>query len=288
MPAFRFVGIRQRTWRISPDDSFRRRVTSLVQSRYAKNGRDAEQKAREAILNHPYLDFDKWRHAEELSYREELTKCRRRRGELARRLQEGAIRYVGIDDQSGDPELTAKRLRDRKIASLIVSADLLFVVVPRHPARDTVLWQSWLYSGQASTLELLDVQDIAEIVPDRVLVTSGTGWRDPATALEDDFSETVRQILGLEGLASIRKLIDADAEELAAPSEKTARVIQERYGINLAAVEEARRAAFEEKCLREFGPRTEPSDLSIRTAKFRLEYERRRNTSEPGSSSEPV
>jgi hypothetical protein len=274
MPATRFIRIREGLWRATPDDAFRRRVLALVQSKYGTKGRAAEHVARTKILEHPYLDSDRWQQAEELRHKQRVREGRARVDILEGRLNRGEIHYLGIEGMSGEPKLTADRLRNRKLRTLDVSKDLLVIEAPRHPRPDTTLWQSWLYSEPTASLSLLDVRDVAEVVPERVVVGSDSGgWRDPASHLEDDFFDTVRQVLGLSGLASVKKMIDRDEDELATLTGKVVSGVRDAYGIDCREMQGTRRAAFEAECLKRFGPRARPADITIHTRKMRLVYE---------------
>ena len=188
-------------WKVSADTALKHRVHRVAQQRFRK-GVDRQEKIREAvkaILEHPYLEFDEWRTAEELFHRARAKMCRDRLNGLAVRLQRDEIRFEGLEGTSGSPKVTPDNLRGHSVKFLDLWSDWLLFALERHPqkGKGPVLVQYWLYSREAKSLRLLkhrDSIDYPEVGP--VKVMRNGEWGDPDASDEADFYRTIEVHLG--------------------------------------------------------------------------------------------
>lgn len=261
-------------FRLVLSDSLKRLLNRLVQERF-RNPRDRESRAGALrdLLAHPYLVYEPWTAAEERHSIERAKRCLQMLEGFRVRLERGEVRYMGIEDATGQPELTADRLKDHSLRLLDLSSEWLLLSVARHPAggAGVIRRQYWLYRRREHVLYLLHAETVATVRDGQWKVQAeGEPWRDPDETLETDFYKTVTRILGPEA-SVIVKQSDVPADALAYPAPEVLKECQSICEVDYQVEETRRREERQKTYMKRYGPR-QPGLFSISTRGLELVY----------------
>ena len=268
--SYRIVGP-DGVWRAHGDDALKQNINTLIQRRYSSESGSTERiaTARDAILNHPYLEIDNWSCAEQREIQERMRPCRKMLEGLKIRLERGEIRQEGVEGTKGSTSLTPTKLSDRHIRLLDLSENWLLVSIERHPygGAETVREQYWLYSKKDRSIHLLHDEDVTYPETGPIKVKRGDGpWKDSDKSLEEAFRRVVEDLLGADAMKRIDRNIGSPEDGLCmAPSEVLAKC-KAISGIDYEAEEESRRKLREKAYLEKYGPRTHRGSAGIAMA----------------------
>src|SRR5438552_12130401 len=245
-------------WQVCADNALRQRITRLVHRQF-RHDPEIEKHVRGEILGHRYLQFDSWRHAEEVVRSARAKMCRERLVGLAVRLSRDEVVFEGLEETTGQTKLTPEKLRGHSARFLDLSADWLLLAIERHPLKSTgaVLVQYWLYSRKVKTLRLLtsgrDVLTQAVVGGD-VHVKHGDGpWQTPDSEAETDFWATVRKHLGANAAEEIQRSIAPQESGLLDPPPDVLEECHRLTGIDVAASEHRAVAARGKVYIEKYG-----------------------------------
>jgi len=203
------------------DDAFRHLVNDLVQHRI--KGPMQQEEARKAILGHPFVILNQAACAEERYRRTRVKEASQMLNELARRLGNGEVQQLGLEETTGSPILTANMLRKGHAVRLLnLSDDRLLLSLERHPqGSGPVRVQFWLYDKATRTLRLLNHR---ETVQEAILVGKpkryvAGKWEEVDEMEQNDFLQTVKHYLSAKGAKAIQEHFRPQAGYLDPPEE---------------------------------------------------------------------
>jgi hypothetical protein len=203
--SFRGVGFNG-VVRLFGDDALRNRLYTASQRRI-KDPTLARRTA-QTLMNHKALSFDKGRLAEEKLRIERAKRCRERVERIETALDRGELRFLGLEDTTGHPELTAKKLVGHSVKFLDLDTVQTLLSVERHPnkGKGPVLIQYWVHDEDDRTLRLLrEAQLLQDPIITGPMNVFRNGKGEPVDAGdEDSFFKEVQTLFG----PAVRKTIE--------------------------------------------------------------------------------
>ena len=203
--SFRGVGFNG-VVRLFGDDALRNQLYKACKKRI-KNPSLARDTA-QVLMNHKALSFDKGRLAEEKLRIERAKRCRERGKRIGTALDRGELTFLGLENTTGHPELTAKKLVGHSVKFLDLDTVRTLLSVERHPltGKGPVLIQYWVHNEEDRTLRLLrETQFIQDpIITGPMNVFRNGKWEPVDADDEDSFFKEIETLLG----HAVRKTIE--------------------------------------------------------------------------------
>jgi hypothetical protein len=151
-------------------------------------------------MNHKALSFDKGRLAEEKLRIERAKRCRERGKRIGDSLDRGELIFLGLEDTTGHPELTAKKLLGHSVKFLDLDTVRTLLSVERHPnkGKGPVLIQYWVHNEADRTMRLLRETQLIQdaIITGPMKVYRNGKWEPVDVADEDSFFKDIETLFG--------------------------------------------------------------------------------------------
>jgi hypothetical protein len=255
------------TFRVLIDSELKQKLDHIIQQCYGNRPiRDVLKK----LLAHPYLVDDKWAASEHhyrlLCYR----RCLKKLEILKSKLTEGTVIQTGIEDKTGQSNLTINKLQNRSMQLTEVNSDWLLIEIERHPkgGSNEVLiqyWLCWPFQREIRLLRYCYNKSKIRQPESKVMVSSGDGqWHDPSSALREDFYRLIADLLGPEWIKRFKKKVQYDELSLLhLPPMKVVEELRTIVDIDIADQATRNLQAREATYARKYGPRQGPPGFGI-------------------------
>ena len=247
--------------RLFGDDALRNRLYEASRKRIKDP--TLAKKTAQAIMNHKALSFDKGRLAEEKLRIERAKRCRERGKRIGDALNRGELTFLGIDDATGHPELTAKKLVGHSVKYFDLDTVQTLFSVERHPykGKGPVLIQYWVHNEDHRTLRLLRETKTA-LIQDPIItgpmnVFKNGKWEPVDSANEDSFFDEVETHFGHGVRKSIERVFTPQESGLidyTSIPEEIIQCIKVLTGTDICQEEEKAAKLREAQYLTKWGP----------------------------------
>lgn len=194
---YRVLGFNGIVWLLG-DDALRSRIKRAFQNKFQDPS--VVKRMSMALLSHKALSFDKGRHAEAKLRNDRVKQCRERAEKLRAVLDKDEITFLGINETTGTPQLTSKKLVGHSAKYLDIDRGRTLLSIERHPhgGLGPVMVQYWLYEEDNKSLRLLQdsqlVQDAKLIGAPKVFINGK--WESTDTRNETSFFEEIESLFG--------------------------------------------------------------------------------------------
>ncbi len=277
--SFRGVGFNG-VVRLFGDDALRKRLYDASKKRI-KDPILARRTA-QTLMNHKALSFDKGRLAEEKLRIERANRCRERGKRIGTALQRDDLRLLGLENTTGHPELTAKKLVGHSVKFLDLDTVRTLLSVERHPnkGRGPVRIQYWVHDEDDRTLRPLREAEFTQpVITGPTNVFRNGKWEPVDAGDEESFFKEIETLFGL----AVRKTIEMtfSPQELGlidytSIPEEIIQHIKLLTGTNISEEEEKAAKMREAQYLAKWGPaQDKPQEgIYVDLRGFRLGIER--------------
>lgn len=195
-------------FRFYADRSFLQLLNNLVQPRIRETAKQEE--SRKEILQHPFVYINESACAEVRYQRGHVKEAGQLLTALARRLTNGEIVQLGLEEATGNPGLEVTHLKKgHGVRVRKLSDNYLLLSVDRHPGKGVrpsrVLY--WLYDDASRSARLLHHRESiqqASLVGKPKRFVAGK-WEEIDDVQQTDFLNIVEKHLGTKGVRAIKE-----------------------------------------------------------------------------------